>query len=100
MQVKAGLGEILLAHETYALVKDEILAKEMEPVVVKGFARPVRSYRVVGIYEDLAAEGRVIHHDSQGLKAFVDLDKLTSRERTDAIKLFEDILSKLQRSRS
>ena len=98
LQVKAGLGEILLAHETYALVKDEILAKELEPVVVKGFARPVRSYRVVGIYEDLAAEGRVIHHDSQGLKAFVDLDQLSSRERTDAIKLFEDILSKLQRS--
>jgi class 3 adenylate cyclase len=96
LQSNAELGGILLAHETYALVKDEIFAKEMEPIVVKGFARPVRSYSVVGIYDDLAAEGRVINHHKPHIRTFIDLENLTNEERSDAVRIFEGILSKLR----
>lgn len=96
LQSNAELGSILLAHETYALVKDDILAKEMESVIVKGFARPVRSYSVVGVYDDLAAEGRIISHHEPRVRTFVDLENLTAEERADAVRLFKDVLSKLQ----
>ena len=38
LQSHADLGGILLAHETYALVKDEVIAEETGTITVKGFA--------------------------------------------------------------
>ena len=96
LQSNAEVGSILLAHETYALVKDAALAEEQEPVTVKGFARPIRTYSVGGIYDDLAAEGKIIHHQTQGVQAFVDLEKLDGVNRAEAIHVFEDILSRLK----
>ena len=40
LQAHADLGGILLAHETYALVKDEIEAEELPPLTIKGFSQP------------------------------------------------------------
>jgi class 3 adenylate cyclase len=40
-------GGILISHETYSLVKDSILAEERDPIQAKGFAKPVRNYRVL-----------------------------------------------------
>jgi len=96
LQSHAELGGILLAHETYALVRDEVLAEEHELITVKGFARSVRTYRVVGIYDDLAAEGRIIRHQKDGFQAFVDLEKLAGKDRAEAIHVFEGILSRLR----
>jgi class 3 adenylate cyclase len=45
----AEVGGILLAHETHSLVKDTVLAEEGDTLTVKGFARPVRTYSVVGL---------------------------------------------------
>ncbi len=45
----AEVGGILLAHETNSLVKDTVTAEEGDTLTVKGFARPVRTYSVVGI---------------------------------------------------
>ena len=96
LQSSAELGGILLANETYALVKDEVLAVEQEPITAKGFARPIRTYSVAGIYDDLAADGKIIHHQSQGVQAFVDLENLVGDDRVEAIQVFEGILSKLR----
>ncbi len=96
LQSHAELGGILLAHQAYALVKDTVLAEEQEPITVKGFARPIRTYSVVGIYDDLAAEGKIVYHQKQGLQAFVDFDKLASDDRAEAIHVFEGILSRLR----
>jgi len=98
LQAGADLGGILLAHETHALVKDEIAAEEREPITVKGFARPVRTYGVSGIYDDLGDAERIVQHQALGLRAFVDLEKLSGDEREEAVRVFEDILEKLRKS--
>jgi class 3 adenylate cyclase/PAS domain-containing protein len=51
LQSHADLGGILLAHETHALVKDEVLTEETGTITVKGFSRPVRTHRVVGLVD-------------------------------------------------
>jgi adenylate cyclase len=43
----AAKREILLSEETYMLVRDFIAAEPMEPVAVKGFSEPVKTYRMV-----------------------------------------------------
>ena len=79
LQSHADLGGILLAHETYALVKDEVLTEETGTITVKGFRRPVRTHRVVGLHDKTAGQGRIIRQEQDGLLLIVDQKKLTSR---------------------
>ncbi len=92
----AEVGGILMAHETHALVKDTVLAEEGDTLTVKGFAKPVRTYRIVGLYDDLAEQGRIIRKDQEGLALAIDRDKLTKRGKAEAIKAIEDVLSQLK----
>jgi class 3 adenylate cyclase len=89
----AEVGGILMAHETHALVKDSVLAEEGDTLTVKGFAKPVRTYSVVGLYDDLAEQGRIIRKDEDGLRIHLDLDK---KDRASAIQAIEDVLSQLK----
>jgi adenylate cyclase len=82
LQSYAELDGILLGHETYSLVK------------VKGFAEPVRCYKVLGLYDDLAREGAVIREESDGFKVLLDLQK---RERADVVAALEAILARLKK---
>ena len=58
LQSHAEPGGILMTHETYSLVKDLVPAEEQEPVQVKGFAKPLRNYKVLGLYDDLVHRGK------------------------------------------
>ena len=97
LQAHADLGGILLAHETYALVKDKILAEETGTITVKGFPRPVRTYRVVGLYEDAAVQERVIRCERDGLSLVIDRTKLTKKGKAEAIKALEGAVAALKK---
>ena len=93
LQSQAELGGILLAHETYALVKDTVLVEEGETLTVKGFANPVRTYRVVGLYDDLIEQGKVMCKEHDGVRVVVELK---TGDRASAIEAIEDMLSQLK----
>ena len=96
LESHAEVGGILLGHETYSLVKDTVLAEERVALTVKGFAKPVRSYAVVGLYDDLAHKGRIIRRDQEGMALVIDRSKLTKKGEVEAIKTLEDVLSQLK----
>jgi len=89
----AEAGGILMAHETHSLVKDTIMAEEGNTMTVKGFAKPVRTYRVVGLYDDLVAQGRVIQEEQDGVRVMVDMK---TGNKSAAIKAIKDVLSQLE----
>jgi class 3 adenylate cyclase len=95
IQQHAELGEIIIAHETYALVNDEVLADEQPPTTVKGFAKPVRNYRVLDHHDDGSERSGVIHVNRQGIKIALDLERLSKSEKKDTIETMEEILSML-----
>jgi class 3 adenylate cyclase len=84
---------ILIGHETYALVKDEVNAEEQEPIKVKGFAEPLRCYKVLGLYDDLVAKGSVIREEQDGFKLLLDLNK---HDRAEAIAALQAIVDRLK----
>lgn len=45
----AGKDEILISEATYEQVKDQIKVEKLEPISVKGKAKPVSIYRVIGL---------------------------------------------------
>ncbi len=96
LQTHADLGGILLAHETYSLVKDTVLAEETGTITVKGFPRPVRTHRVVGLHDDTGVQGRVIRQEQDGLLLIIDKGKLTVKGKADAIRLLEDAVGRLK----
>ncbi len=62
-------------------------------LTVKGFAKPVRTYSVVGLYDDLAERGRIIRKQQDGVRILVDLKK---GDRAGAILAIKDVLSQLE----
>ena len=93
LETCAEPGDILIAHETYSLAKDSIMAEEQPPLMVKGFDKPIHYYKIVGIYDDLIEEGKVIRKEEDGVRVLVDL---TKRDKSGAIRALEEVLSQLK----
>lgn len=93
LQSHSDIDGILLGHETYSLVKDEVSAEEQTPIKVKGFAEPVRCYKVLGLNDHLAEVGAVIREEHEGFKFHLNLQK---RDKAEAISMLEGILSRLK----
>jgi adenylate cyclase len=93
LQSNSEIDGILLGHETYSLVKDEVSAEEQTPIKAKGFAELVRCYKVVGLYDHLAAAGTVIREEHEGFKFHLNLQK---RDKAEAISILEGILLRLK----
>ncbi len=92
LQSHAELGSILISHETYSLVKDMVLAEEQGPIQAKGFAKPVRNYKVLDQLDKLMDQRRVIREEQDGLRVFLDLQKL---DKASAVQALQSILSRL-----
>jgi class 3 adenylate cyclase len=56
LQTEAEPGTVLVGFRTYALVKDRVRAEQREPLPIKGAARPVEAWEVVGLDEEPEAE--------------------------------------------
>ena len=96
LQTHADLGGILLAHETYSLVKDAVLAEETGTITVKGFPTPVRTHRVVGLRRRRRQpQGRVIRQEQDGLLLIIDQKRLTGKGRADAIRVLQEAVRRL-----
>ncbi len=95
LEAHADTGGILLSHETWSLVNDWAMAEEVAALDLKGISRPVRAYRLVGIYDDLAARGRIIHHSDPALTLTIDPERLTEQDRRKAITVLQSALDDL-----
>ena len=53
--------------------KDIVLAAEREPIQAKGFARPVRNYKVLERIDDMVEHGKAIREEQDGLRILLGL---------------------------
>ena len=93
LESAAEPGSILLSHETNALVRDIVLTEEQPPITVKGFAKPISTYKVVGTYDELVEKGKVVLQERKGLRVLVDL---TKQDRSEAVAILEEVLAQLK----
>jgi class 3 adenylate cyclase len=96
LESEAEPGKILLANETYSLVKDWVGADEREPISVKGFARPIRTYQIRKVRAATDTEEQVLRHDVDGLALAIDRGKLSP---DDAIRELETAITRLRESK-
>ncbi|MFT7595154.1 MAG: adenylate cyclase [Paracoccaceae bacterium] len=88
LESAADVGSILLANETHSLVKDLVSADEVAQIKVKGFQRPIRTFRVHGMRESEEQSDGYILHQNHGLTLELDPSKMDA----DGLKRAEGIL--------
>jgi class 3 adenylate cyclase len=93
LQSHSEVDGILLGHETYSLVKEDVAVEKQAPIKAKGFAEPVRCYKVLGLYDDMVKEGTVIREDRDGFKLMLDL---TKHQKAAAVEALQAIVSRLR----
>ena len=91
-------GEILVSHETYALVKDQILCDSAGVIELKGISHPVETYRVGDLHNNLQNGREVIREDFPHFNLEIDLDNMSANENTRAVATLRNALEKLGRA--
>jgi class 3 adenylate cyclase len=84
LEQAADPGGIVISKETYGLVRDEIVADELEPLMAKGFAEPLAVYSVREEARRESAARKVFQWERLGMRVLIDLDRLPSAERAAA----------------
>ena len=93
LQSHAEPGDILITHETYSLVKDICPTEEQRPVHVRGIADPIRNYKILGLYDELVEQGRVIREEHDGVHILLNLGR---QDKAAALEALESVLSRLR----
>ncbi|SDC74616.1 adenylate/guanylate cyclase domain-containing protein [Ruegeria marina] len=93
LQAAAEPGQILLAHETWALVSDRVAAEPGETVTMKGIAHPVRTYRVV---TGVPHQPPVIALDTPGISLRLDPGGMDEAARVEAAATLRAALGALE----
>ena len=92
----ADPGEILVAYETFSLIKDKILCRAKGDITVKGFGRPVAIYEVVDFRQDIGNQRSFFEHEREGFAMYLDSDKITASEREGILAALDDAAQRLR----
>nr|WP_246529669.1 adenylate/guanylate cyclase domain-containing protein [Microvirga zambiensis] len=96
LQAIAEPGGICLSYETYALVRDMVRARPLEPIVMKGIKREIAPYAVEGLSGELPQRPQIIAEHGIGLDLFLDLDAIKQSEIDQAKRRLSEALAALE----
>ncbi len=95
LESHAEAGGILMAAETYFLVRDHVAAEERGAIKMKGFAEPIRTFGVTGIHDAAAAHPREKTLEVPGFSLKIDYELLNDRNRKDVATALKNALADL-----
>ena len=95
LESNASVGQILVSHETYSLIKNSITCEEREEINVKGLAHTVRTYQVIDKKEKNEKEVTKLKDNYEGFSLSIDLD--VSR-KAEVIASLKNALAKIQKN--
>ena len=87
--------EILISYETHAHVKDLVHCKEFDKISVKGFTKPIATYQVVDLHENLDKEDQAIRTELPHLKIDADVVLMSTKERQAAATALREAANRL-----
>ena len=96
LESAASPGEILLSHESWALVKDTILCTNKGMIEAKGFSYPIEVYQVIDLRKNLGAAQTYLETSTEGFSMQLDLEKVRNYERERVIQDLEKAIESLR----
>ncbi len=97
LETAARVNHILISHDTYSLIKEQIVCDKKEKIKMKGMAYPVQTYEVIGLLDDLKKAKERMKKELQGFRIQIDFDKLTYPDKLAAREILEKALSHLEK---
>ena len=80
LESNADVGQILISHETYALIRNKINCEKKEEINVKGLVHKVQTYQVICSNKDNEKKQKGIKEDYDGFSLAVDLNNLKKEQ--------------------
>src|SRR5262245_32504863 len=88
LEAAALPGTILIAHETWALVKASFVTKKTPPFKVKGISQPIYAYEVLS-RRDTA---NIIRRSADGVRVTIDLGR---SDKAQAIAMLKELIGEI-----
>ncbi|SDZ75987.1 adenylate/guanylate cyclase domain-containing protein [Microbulbifer marinus] len=82
-------GEILISHETWALIKHSVMCRDKGHVTVKGFSTPVKVYQVTDLRKNLGGQQSYLEDHAPGFSMHLDLDKVRNYDKDKVLQSLE-----------
>jgi adenylate cyclase len=95
LESAADPGKILMARETWSLVKDVVIVKEIPPLTVKGIAHPVPVYELLGLKSSMPT--KVIRRNIDGMQITIELGR-SDREQT--VQVLKELIAEIDFERN
>jgi class 3 adenylate cyclase len=80
LESHADPGGILMSYETYCYVQDLVEVEERQPVKMKGIARDVKTFAVLGPKQPKTHQNVALNHEA-GINIDLDVSTLTPSQR-------------------
>jgi adenylate cyclase len=98
LQSIAQPGGIVMSYETFALVSDMVRAHALEPITLKGIARPVVPYAIEGTDAEGESKQPVITEHTPGLDLFLDVRALDPASAARIARALESALTAVRKA--
>lgn len=96
LESAAEPGEILISHESWALVKDIVLCRDKGEITVKGFSQPVRVHQVIDFRKDLGKDQSWFEDNTDGFSMHLDLEKIRNYDKERVLEVLQKAADRLR----
>jgi len=96
LESAAEPGEILISHESWALVKDIVLCRDKGEITVKGFSNPVRVHQVIDFRKDLGKDQSWFEDNTDGFSMHLDLEKIRNYDKERVLEALQKAADRLR----
>ncbi len=96
LESNASSDQILISHETYVLIQDEIACQKKGQIKVKGIQHAIQTYQVIDHYESLAAKKERVRLSGEGYLLDVDLSSISSSDKAELTQVLEKALEQIE----
>lgn len=96
LESAADPGEILISHESWALIKDVVLCRDKGEINVKGFSHPVRVHQVIDFRKDLGKDQSWFEENTDGFSMHLDLEKIRNYDKERVLEMLDKAAERLR----
>jgi class 3 adenylate cyclase len=97
LQSIAEPGDIVVSYETYALVREIVVAQALKPIAMKGISREVVPYAVHGVLDTRGKSVEVFSEHLNGLEFYLNTDMVDAGDARRVRNLLQNALKALGR---
>jgi len=97
LQSIAEPGDIVVSYETYALVRDIVVAQALRPIAMKGISCEVVPYAVQGVLDSTGKNVEVFSEHLNGLEFYLNTDMVDAGDARHVRNLLQNALKALGR---